>query len=162
MARKGDGGTLRQCEDVSFLGTPPLKTSRATSTLAGYYLCDAHVFCVVWGTSILRWEADMFLDTFFDSEDHIVEHQGGPHDPLRPGKPADRPILEPRLYFLDMFAGQIERVKAEWGEVLIRLSHAIKESVSLSFVFSNSTEVHSSRTEGGSNPMAHDHFIPLL
>lgn len=141
LPRRGDRGVLRFSEDVSFLAAQSHKFLNAASATSKDYLCEAHVSCVVWGTNNSRWEAVMFLDTFSGSRESIEEYECDPdnpeqmqQDPLRAGKAADKPILDPRLYFLDTFAVRIKRVKGKWRDLLDTLNLEIKASVSPRFV----------------------------
>lgn len=51
-------------------------------------------------------------------------------DRLRPGMPADMPIVDPRYYYLDVFAIQARRIKGEWREILHFVDNHMKQSVS--------------------------------
>jgi hypothetical protein len=83
----------------------------------------------------------MFLDTYYDVEDESIEDyepnppgsEDGdqmPEDPLRAGAAADKPTLDPRLYFLQVLAIRIGRVNMEWQQVVQVLGNHIRAAVS--------------------------------
>ena len=131
MRCKKDDTPLRNCEDLSFL------SEFEESNHLKYYLCEAYFTCVVKGSHNSQWIAYAFCDTWFDDEESIEEYEPDPsddvqiqEDPLRPGKLVDGLPLDPRHYYLDVFATRIKRVKAEWGVILDFISDKIKSSVS--------------------------------
>jgi hypothetical protein len=100
----------------------------------------------------------MFLDTYFDEEDEreesIVNYapvsasEDDGHmlqDPLLAGKAADKPILDPRSYFLEAFTIRIRRVNSEWRMVLQVLGDQIASAVSSFLYFLGPEEVVSRR-----------------
>ncbi|KAI7968622.1 hypothetical protein EIK77_000022 [Talaromyces pinophilus] len=134
LPRRGDGKGVRHYTDVSFLVPPSPGTSMS-------YLCQAHVSCAIFGTNDSRWEADMFLDTSLDSEETIEEYKYDPddpeqmqQDPLRRGKAADKPILDPRLYYLDVLTIRIRFVRAKFRHILDTLRPTIEAQVSAHFL----------------------------
>jgi hypothetical protein len=82
----------------------------------------------------------MFIDTYFDVEDESIEDyepsgdsEDGEEmlqDPLRVGDPADKPTLDPRLYFLQILVIRIKRVNIEWQQVVQVLGMHIEAAVS--------------------------------
>lgn len=139
LPRRGDGGFLRRCEDVSFLvAQVPMPTGASASAPRRLYLCEVHISFLLWGTNKSRWEAIMFADTYYDEKgESIIEYKYDPDDPeqmlvdpLRAGKAADPPILDPRRYFLDTMAVRVQGVEKESGHSLHVLSQTINESVS--------------------------------
>ncbi len=80
----------------------------------------------------------MLTDTNFDDSECIEQYEYDrenpyevPQDPLRAGRAADPPILDPRLYFLDVFDIQSRRFKLQWRHLLDTISHLIHASVSV-------------------------------
>ena len=135
ISRKGNGGALRNCEDLSFLIAHPHKPEEVS------YLCEAHFSCVVSGTNDARCEIHAFNDTYFDHEECIEEFvfdrnsaEQIQEDPLRPGKPAYELITDPRHYFLDVFAVRIKRIRGDWRKVLYFVDKHIKQSVSIALL----------------------------
>ncbi len=132
VPRTASGRRLRRSEDLSFL------TQRSTSHRSGehFYLCEAHVSCVVTGRSNRFWEAYMLADTYSDKWEQFKDYLHDPEnpeevlqDPLRGGRVGDKPILDPRRYFLDVFDLRSKHYKTQWEHLLQWLDPVIRELV---------------------------------
>lgn len=128
---RGNGKSLRQCEDVTFLKAEP------SDSLSRHYLYEAHFSCIVSGTHNSRWKACAFGDTYHENEVQDLEPdptnpEQGLEDPMRPNKLMDNVIMDPRHYYLDVFAAQIRYISGEWREIRDHVCHNTNDSVSIS------------------------------
>ncbi len=78
----------------------------------------------------------MLLDLFHGSDESAEEYEHDPddpnnmfQDPLRAGMAGDKPILDPRRYFLDTLEVRIKRVTNEWRLVRDTLNEDISLTV---------------------------------
>lgn len=116
--------------DLSFLEiqTPKANTERH------HGLYEAHISVVICGSDAECWTAYAFDDGDFDGEnlyDAIYPYKGIHADPIASDGDVDaeRPIWDPREYFLTVVAARMARVAEEW-EALVRLiERSIREYV---------------------------------
>lgn len=117
-------------------------------------LHEAHISCTVTGSDEIRWTAYAFVDTYYfsaideDRED-ATEHEADAHeddrgdatedddgdlhvhtmqpDALTYGvEDAGRPIWNPRIYFLAVFAPRLQQVRREWENVVMNFTERIR------------------------------------
>ena len=128
-----NGDPLRHSQDVSFLEWEAYGSSS--------FLYEAQISCVVAGLDEWRWIAYCFVDTYFDTleggketvlsyhEDSLT-NKGIRADPLTFGvTDADKPIHDPRDYFLTVFQTRINQVKCEWQQVVAKVQQSVREYV---------------------------------
>ena len=126
-----DGDPLRHSRDVSFLNWKTCESSG--------FLYEAQISCVVAGSDEWRWVGYCFVDTYFDAVGEGKEtvpsyhkdslgDEGMRADPFTYGiADADKPIRNPREYFLMVFRIRINQVKREWQQVVEKVSQSIRE-----------------------------------
>jgi hypothetical protein len=128
---------LRKTRDVSFLDW--------TNTRPSSFLYEAQISCLVAGTDESRWIAYGFVDTYFEAVDEGKEtvqsydedgqdedDEGMCADPLTYGTcAADKPIWNPREYFLVVLQTRLRQVKSEWQNVVAKMQGSVREYVSL-------------------------------
>ena len=129
--RRSKSRRLRQSRDVSFLDWAGLQPSS--------FLHEAQISCLVAGTDRWRWVAYGFVDNYFDigmPGNETVEqwHQENtdedniPVDPLTYGVcESNKPIWNPRVYFLVVFKIRLGQVKNEWEQVVAKVEESIRE-----------------------------------
>lgn len=103
--------------------------------------------CLVSGTDEWRWVAYGFIDNYFDSEDDGKEtvqqyhydsigKNGMRADPLTFGTcDSEKPIWNPRLYFLVVLKTRLHQIKNEWHQVVSKVEESIWEYINVSFPF---------------------------
>jgi hypothetical protein len=126
-----NGDPLRHSRDVTFLNW---KTCGPSG-----FLYEAQISCVVAGSDQWRWVAYCFVDTYFDAVDEGKEtvlsyhkdslgDEGMNADPFTYGvADADKPIRNPREYFLMVFRIRIKQITREWQQVVEKVSQSIRE-----------------------------------
>lgn len=131
--RDDNARPLRQSRNVSFLDW--------TSSSLSSFLYEAQISCLVSGTDKWRWVAYFFVDNYFDVEGdgketvlqyyQDSEDEGGmPADPLTYGTcDSNKPIWDPRVYFLTVFRIRIRQVKNEWQQVVVKVEESIRDYV---------------------------------
>jgi len=137
--RDANARPLRQSRDVSFLNW---KNSGSSS-----FLYEAQISCLVSGTDEWRWVAYGFIDNYFDSEDDgketvqqyhndSIDEEGMRADPLTFGTcDSEKPIWNPRVYFLVVLKARLHQVKNEWQQVVAKVEESIWEYINVSFSF---------------------------
>jgi len=82
----------------------------------------------VTGSDNWSWTAYGFVDTYFDGENNnesALHYEASNQDPLSAGiYPLDRPVWDPREYFLKIFACRMRQVKEEWSNIV---SHSVEQ-----------------------------------
>ena len=131
---------LRQSRDVSFLNWERSGSSD--------FLYEAQISCVVAGSDEWRWVAYCFVDTYFDAAEETKEsvlsyhedsqiEEGMRADPLTRGKAdADKPVQNPKEYFLIVLRYRIAQVKREWQQVVAKVQKSIREYIQVRSPFS--------------------------
>lgn len=129
--RNGAGKTLRRSYSVPSISGP--------ATTCSEWLHEAHISCAVTGSDESRWTAYLFADTYYfdptdeDREDvseyetdAFEEHSMHP-DALTYGvEDAKKPIWNPRIYFLAVFARRLSQVRKEWEKVVMKFNERIR------------------------------------
>ncbi|KAH6883830.1 hypothetical protein B0T10DRAFT_609078 [Thelonectria olida] len=140
---KSDKKPLRQVSDLSFL--------TRGETLAYHsnerdYLCEAKVSLSISVIDDDRWVAYGFFDNYFDESpgrdsveeyDSFMNSDGDPcifrPDPFTKGlRDADKPILDPRMYFWVVFEIRMQKAKEEWQYVVSQLKTRVKTHIDTS------------------------------
>ena len=129
-ARLRNGKPLRRSEEVIHLSLDPLHP-----TLERDYIHEAQVSIMVIGIDDWFWTAYCFADIYFKGEEHTeqvhVMHRNNA-DPHSCGKYfLDRPIWNPRHYFLRSLSCRMEQVKQEWYNTIFQLFEDIEPCVSI-------------------------------
>jgi hypothetical protein len=107
-----DGRKLRA--RIRFM--PPGSQGKAMKAL---YLHQAMISVIVFGVDEWVWTSICFVETYFRTEESIDRYFAGVHDaPSSAGTPADRPIWNPREYYLMVLSRRIHQVTLEWYNVL--------------------------------------------
>lgn len=130
--RQDKGGEpLRRSYDVTFLDT---KHEQLCA-----FLYEAQISVVISGTDEWRWVGYCFVDTYFDADHEDGESVDNYHqdsvgddgmlvDPCTHGRLAlDRPIQEPREYFLEVLRCRLHQVTCEWQQVVQNIKESIRE-----------------------------------
>lgn len=130
--RRRDGEPLRRSEEVIHLGT----RNQTENGDVKDYIHEAQISVMVTGIDDWFWTAYCFVDIYFKDDEHSerVEQYVTPPmkmDPLCGGKfTLDRPIWNPRHYFLRTLSCRMEQVKQEWNNVVFQLFQDIEPCVS--------------------------------
>ncbi|KAH8900825.1 hypothetical protein GQ53DRAFT_131035 [Thozetella sp. PMI_491] len=130
--RKANGRRLRKSWPLGFLMKD--KTREAGGQDCIYEAC---VSCVLTGYNDYIWTGCLGVDTYFDdasqSQDHVENfdnNQPMRSDPLLASHgehhDANKPIWDPREYFLRVLAARLRKVACEWGNVVTRLDGGMK------------------------------------
>jgi len=130
--RDANASPLRQSQDVSFLNWKSFGPPG--------FLYEAQISCVVAGLDEWRWVGYCFIDTYFDAEDDketvqsyykdSLADEGMSTDPFTFGiADADKPIQEPKEYFLMVFRVRIDQVKREWQQVVAKVQQSVRDYV---------------------------------
>jgi len=136
--RYRDETPLRRSYNVSFINGPTNTSSE--------WLHEAQISCFVTGFDESRWVAHLWVDAYyFDPNDpdeegvleyvtDALEDSGIMHpDPLLYGTAdANKPIWDPRIYFLTAFARRLSQVRREWEKVVMKFHiciHAFQETL---------------------------------
>lgn len=109
------------------------------------YIYEARTSLMITGLDDWFWTAYCFADIKFKGSEHreSIENYANPAGPLKPpnsriptrdpiscGKmEADRPIWNPRQYFLHILSIRMEQVKQEWDNSVFLLLRHIKPCV---------------------------------
>lgn len=127
---------LRHSRDVSFL--------EWNGTGASSFLYQAQISCLVAGTDESKWIAYGFVDSYFEAEDNgretvqqyhdsNVDDEGLHTDPLTAGfLEAEKPIWDPRVYFLAVLQIRITHIKNEWQNLILKLEGSFREYIYVS------------------------------
>lgn len=137
--RRSDGKPLRKRVDLGFLSN--IDQSHNLDATA-YCLCESQISCVVTGFNNRIWSAYCMVDDGFDAQDDLwtepeptepeIESEKPPFDfdPLAAGKiPADRPIWNPRVYFLKVLKIRAEQIAEHWAVIKFMLGPKIQTYV---------------------------------
>ena len=120
--KRRDGKPLRQYRILQWLG--------AEEDNAGNYVYEAQVSCLITGLDHDSWMAYLFLDTYYQGAKSCesVEHYHSEHsihfraDPLTAGAvDSNRPVWEPREYFLTVYESRLTQVKHALENLVSRL-----------------------------------------
>ncbi|KAG4415773.1 hypothetical protein IFR04_011073 [Cadophora malorum] len=127
-ARLRNGKPLRRSEEVIHLSLDPLHPR-----LERDYIHEAQVSIMVIGIDDWFWTAYCFADVYFKGEEHTeqvhVMHRNNA-DPHSCGKYfLDRPIWNPRHYFLRSLSCRMEQVKQEWYNTIFQLFEDIEPCI---------------------------------
>jgi hypothetical protein len=128
--RDMNNNPLRHYQDVSFLDW---NESRSICDI----LYEAQVSCVVAGRNEWIWDAYCFVDAYFDQgegrdsistyEEETEDYEGLSTDPLTRGEEdTEKPIWDPRIYFLLLFRIRLEQVKTEWQKVVEKVWQSVR------------------------------------
>ncbi|KAK5044654.1 hypothetical protein LTR84_010546 [Exophiala bonariae] len=130
---------------------PSLDGPKGTSS---DWLHEAHISCTVTGSDEVRWMAYAFIDTYYfdandedredateneadaleddradlsvDEEGDLEDHTMCP-DALTYGvEDAGKPIWNPRIYFLAVFARRLQQARREWENVVMNFTERIR------------------------------------
>ncbi len=130
-----DKARLRKSIDLSFLD---INGKHKGGEVA--WLHQAQVSCLVMGPNNTNWTALCCADTYFDGDDgddsvesvQVQKEAGYYGDPLLRGHwDADKPIWDPRQYFLILLCTRINQVLIEWNELVTKIKEKIEQHVSL-------------------------------
>lgn len=142
--RDANARPLRQSWNVSFLDW--------TSSEPSSFLYEAQISCLVAGTDKWKWVAYGFVDNYFEAEEDGKEtvqqyHQdsldedGMRVDPLTFGNcELEKPIWNPRVYFLMVLKMRLRQVKNEWQQVVAKVVESIRDYIRVSLFFSRQFE----------------------
>jgi hypothetical protein len=129
---------LRKWKDLSFL---ELQSSESESDIV-YGIHDASISFALCGIDHWRWTAFAFVDTAFD--DHDLQEDLRSYEAIQPDPitsnlwiMANRPIWDPREYFLMAFNVRMAQVGKEWQYVVRKVEQGIKQYVCLSAIVSS-------------------------
>jgi hypothetical protein len=143
-----NGDPLRHSRDVSFLNW---KTCGSSGVLY-----EAQISIVVAGSDEWRWIAYCFVDTYFDADKEVRETVLSYHDdsqadlgmsvdPFTRGQTdLNKPISNPREYFLMVVRFRINQAKCELQQVVEKMYQGFREYelvCSLSFVAFSSIDM---------------------
>ncbi|KAI6083508.1 hypothetical protein F4821DRAFT_262891 [Hypoxylon rubiginosum] len=127
----GNGKTLRQCHDITFLRTMDSKDDNSLNE----YVYESQLSYLVSGLSRYSWSAYLFNDLYFELDDNSdsvagydAEREMEPGlDPLSTGKIfLSAAPCEPREYFLFIFEIRMRRIKKEWKQLYGAIDEAIR------------------------------------
>ncbi|PVH84094.1 hypothetical protein DL98DRAFT_652134 [Cadophora sp. DSE1049] len=126
--RLRNGKSLRRSEEVIHLSLDHQHTTAERD-----YIHEAQVSIMVIGVDDWFWTAYCFADVYFKSEEH-TEQVGVMHrnnaDPHSCGKYfLDRPVWNPRHYFLRSLSCRMEQVKQEWNNTIFQLFEDIEPCI---------------------------------
>ncbi|KAK5200226.1 hypothetical protein LTR96_008691 [Exophiala xenobiotica] len=125
-----NGEPLRRRNDISFLNWE--------DGLPAEFLYENQVSCVIAGLHEHNWVAYCFVDTYFDggnerretvAEYHKdkVSEDGMNTDPLTYGTcDADKPLWDPRKYFLTVYLHRTTPVIREWLLLIEKIEHGFR------------------------------------
>ena len=146
-SRKFKGKPLRYSQSLSFLAGQSISLQSSTRHQSDH-LYQGQISFMVFGIDKHRWVAYLLADTYVESgEQSSAEYlnddylEGGfRRDPLTDGIcDAEKPILDPRVYFLKVLEIQSTKVSQEWVNLVNSLQQTIDEYyVSLQFSASHS------------------------
>ena len=127
--RKANGEPLRISRSLEFL-SPENKMPN--------YMHEVCFSCVLTGLDDFRWEAYVFNDTLFDKDltrQSVTYYNESSEDfrmdPLISGQyDADKPLWNPREYFLAVFEARSQQVVDEWRNVVHQLRSLLEQYVS--------------------------------
>jgi hypothetical protein len=123
-------GNKRQCIDLSFLTT----RSNGRPSQLRYKIFDAQISFVISGWEDSRWVAWSFIDNYF-SEEELLDIDGYPYkgfveDPIAKGQlDQNKPLVNPREYFLMILKVRSEQVLQEWEWVVQTVKRNVKRYV---------------------------------
>ena len=86
--------------------------------------------CVVAGFDIQRWTAFCFTDTYFeDVQDAQIDPPGDYRTDLLIGasEDANKPIWDPRHYFMKVLRNRLSQVTNEWRFVVQNMKESVRE-----------------------------------
>ena len=143
--QRAHGSPLRRSEEVMYLPmqeyTSLAPSSRDPDELPEF-IYESQVPVMVTGIDDWVWAAYCFVDVYFkvkEGEHHTeqVEYYSNPgvlprdqKDPHSCGKhQANRPIWNPREYFLRAFSARMEQVREEWDNSVMLLIYQIEPYV---------------------------------
>jgi hypothetical protein len=125
---------------VSFLNVQDANSEEKTQC----DICEAQTSLVVCGSSEQQWTAYAFIDNYFNAEsplDQEFSYDEMQEDPIAwtcdfDGYfvDANKPIWNPREYFLTILENQMARVVKEWEYVVRQLQRSVKQFVCSAFV----------------------------
>jgi hypothetical protein len=114
-----DPRKVRRSEEVMYL--PIRGHSSLSSDDIPEYIYESQISVMVSGIDNWVWTAYCFVDVYFKGDTHTekVEHYSSDAinrmDPHSCGKhAADRPVWDPRKYFLRALSARVEQVREEW------------------------------------------------
>jgi hypothetical protein len=102
------------------------------------HIHEAQISFMVTGIDNWFWTAYTFVDTYFKDDDNTesaasycrTSPENPPMDPHSCGQyEADKPIWNPRHYFLRSLSCRMEQVKQEWNNVIFQLFQQIDPCV---------------------------------
>jgi len=99
------------------------------------YIHEAQISIMIAGIDDWFWTAYCFVDVYFKDEEnselvHRLSTSSRPMDPHTCSKyDLDRPIWNPRHYFLRILACRMEQVKQEWSNAVFQLFEEIEPCV---------------------------------
>ena len=137
-------GRKRQCIDLSFLTRP----SNSESSQSRYKIFEAQFSFVISGWEDSRWVAWSFIDNYFEEEEELLDIDGYPYDrfaedPISKGEvDQNKPLANPREYFLMILMVRSERILEEWEYVVQSVKRNIKRYVySHATLYSNKSRI---------------------
>ena len=112
----------RKCINLSFLTSGKSRPKSRRS----YYIYESQISIVLCGSDKFHWTAYAFDETNVDEDnfgDRISEDEDMCMDPIPWSNDneiydAERPIWDPRLYFLTIFKSRIAQLQREWDELV--------------------------------------------
>ncbi len=134
---RADGSPLRRSEEVMYL---PMQFHTSPS-LKGLpeYIYESQISIMVNGVDDWVWTAYCFVDVYFKGSGHTEEveyYSNDARDKMDPhscGKhAADRPVWDPRKYFLRALSARMEQVREEWDNSVSLLMYQINPYVCIS------------------------------
>ena len=132
-----NGDSLRDSQDVSFLSRMPCDSSSLLNHQLSTFLYETQISCVVAGSDEWRWVGYCFVDTYLDpvegGKETVAQYHedsscgGFRGDPFTLGRvEADKPIRDPRIYFLKVLQVRLNQVKNEWQKVVEMVYQSIR------------------------------------
>jgi hypothetical protein len=127
---RGVGIPLRRSEEVMYL--PIQGHGSLPSENLPEYIYESQISVMVSGIDDWVWTAYCFVDVYFKGNKHTetVEHYSSDAinrmDPHSCGKhAADRPVWDPRKYFLRSLSARMEQAREEWDNSVSLLMYQI-------------------------------------
>lgn len=105
----------------------------------GCLLYESMISCIISGFDHWRWIGYFFVDTYHDRYhddgekvqnyyDDSLEEDGLRVDPFTRGeRAADRPIQDPRLYFLTVLDIRVHQISQEWESIVHDVQCSVRE-----------------------------------